>query len=315
VYVTGTFKGTADMDPGPDTFQLDGSFSYSNVFICKLNVNGEFLWAGKLGGNNIVESTAIAVDAAGNVFTTGSFWGLTDLDPGIGTFELDPSGFYDMFISKLDGSGNFIWAKQFGSQYSVHAFSLVVDGDGDVHVTGHFSGTADFDPGPGTHLLTTDYQDIFILELTGAGDLDQVIQLGSGGYDLGASIAVNTVNEVFVTGVFSGTVDFDPGPLDHDLNSFGETDIFILKLGPGTPTTISNIQISEFSMYPNPTSGRLWINTTRDTLGMIRLFDVTGRMMLQRSIHSSTTEVDLKQFSAGTYFVEVSEQVFKVVKE
>jgi hypothetical protein len=72
-----------------------------------------FIWAKQMGGGSTDRSAAMVTDASGNVYTTGFFTGVSDFDPGPGTYTLAGSpGGLDIFISKLDASGNFLWAKQ-----------------------------------------------------------------------------------------------------------------------------------------------------------------------------------------------------------
>ena len=73
-----------------------------------------FEWAKAMGGTGFDLGYSIATDASGNVLTTGSFSGIGDFDPGAGTFNLTSAGLTEIFISKLDAPGNFVWAKQLG---------------------------------------------------------------------------------------------------------------------------------------------------------------------------------------------------------
>ena len=66
------------------------------------------------GGTVDDESFSVAVDSSGNVYTTGYFTGTVDFDPGAGTANLTSNGQSDVFVSKLDSSGNYVWAKSFG---------------------------------------------------------------------------------------------------------------------------------------------------------------------------------------------------------
>ena len=67
-----------------------------------------------MGGTGYDEGYSIALDASGNVYTTGYFYRTADFDPATGTFNLASAGNYDILISKLDVSGNFVWAKAMG---------------------------------------------------------------------------------------------------------------------------------------------------------------------------------------------------------
>ena len=115
-----------------------------------------FKWAKQMGGTGAYAvGSSIAVDAAGNVYTTGYFGGTADFDPGPGTYNLTSAGTYDMFISKLDSSGNFIWAKQMGGNSSWHWVHLLLWMPPEIFIAQvAFEGTVDFDPGPGVFTLS-----------------------------------------------------------------------------------------------------------------------------------------------------------------
>ena len=128
-----------------------------------------FQWAKSMGGTDDDESNSIAVDGSGNIYTTGFFTSTADFDPGPETFNLTSTGQEDFFISKLDSSGNFIWAKSIGGTDDDESHSIVVDGSGNVYTTGGFWGTIDFDPGDEIFNLTSaGWEDIFVYKLGGA---------------------------------------------------------------------------------------------------------------------------------------------------
>lgn len=233
VYTTGPFGDTADFDPGMGTFNLTSTGNTDN-FVSKLDSSGNFLWAKQLGGTDDDDSYAIAVDANGNVYTVGTFYATADFDPGVGTYNLTAEGQYDIFISKLDASGNFAWAKRIGGAVTDEGYAIAVDVSGNVYSTGSFGGTADFDPGAGTLNLTAiGDQDIFISTLDTSGNFLWAKQLaGTNSSDggRGYSIALDALNNVYTTGYFTGTVDFDPGAATLNLTSAGAYDTFISKV-------------------------------------------------------------------------------------
>ncbi|MBD98919.1 MAG: hypothetical protein CMO34_03670 [Verrucomicrobia bacterium] len=167
VYTTGSFFVIADLDPGPDTNISRAPGFDNNIFISKLNKNGNYVWAKGIGGVHWDEGYSIALDAAGNVYTAGRFGDTVDFDPGAGIANLIAAGRRDIFISKLDSAGNFIWAKSVGDTTSERALSIALDKAGNVYTTGSFLGTVDFDPGAGTSHLSasTSAPDIFVLKL------------------------------------------------------------------------------------------------------------------------------------------------------
>ncbi|MEW6467537.1 MAG: SBBP repeat-containing protein, partial [Bacteroidota bacterium] len=230
VYASGYFTTTADFDPGPSTYNLT-SAGAEDIFVSKLNSSGNFLWARRLGGSLPDMGLSVGLDAGGNVLTTGYFQGTADFDPGPLAFNLISSGSEDVFISKLDGSGNFTWACQFGGAAAERGTSLVLDASGNVHTVGYFQGTADFDPGPGTLNLTSGgAEDIFISKLDASGNLTWTKQIGGTSSDFGRSITLDGSGNVHTTGSFQGTVDFDPNAGVVNRSSSGGDDIFVFKL-------------------------------------------------------------------------------------
>jgi hypothetical protein len=227
VYTAGYFSGTVDFDFGQSTMNLVGE--RQDIFISKQDGNGIFLWAKQLSGR-LSFATGISVDNSGNVYTTGYFQGKIDIDPGIATTNLTSTGDDDIFVSKLDSNGNFIWGKQLGGTGTDQSSGISVDGMGNVYTTGRFQGKADFDPGANTFYLTsvTEGSDIFVSKLDSSGNFAWVKQFGGTGFDIASDIGVDNSGNIYTTGVFEGNVDFDPGvgianltgTIDRNLNAF-----------------------------------------------------------------------------------------------
>lgn len=244
IYTTGYFSNTADFDPGPAGFNLVANGS--NIFVSKLTAAGNFIWAKSMGGTT-VNGTAdtgltIGVDQNGNVFTAGLFWSANaDFDPGAGSFILSSAGNVDLFISKLDQNGNFLWAIRIGGIAGEEAMSLKVDQGGNVITTG-LVGTpfVDFDPGPGVYNLTS--MSAFILKLDPNGNFVWAKQFlavpdFSGAGEWGYGIELDAGGNIHVTGFFQGQVDFDPGPGTFFLQSVTDgsrsyNEAFVAKLDP-----------------------------------------------------------------------------------
>lgn len=230
VYSTGYFAGTADFDPGTGVSELT-SAGGNDIFVQKMDTDGNFLWAKQMGGSSNDVGYAIAVDTAGSVYTTGYFLGTADFNPGIGVRNLQSRGSDEIFIQKMDTDGNFLWAKQFGSTLVDIAFSIAVDASGNVYATGYFKGTVDFKLGVSAGRLTSAGEfDIFVLKLDTNGNFRWAKQMGGVENDLGNSIAVDAQGNVYTTGYFRETADFDPSTAVKNLSSNGSFDIFILKL-------------------------------------------------------------------------------------
>ncbi|MEJ7739818.1 MAG: SBBP repeat-containing protein [Chitinophagaceae bacterium] len=239
-YTTGSFRGTADFDPGAAIENLSIAGTGTNAFVLRLDSPGNYVWARKLGSYpNVVLSDAgrsVVVDALGNTYIAGYFYGTVDFDPGTGAANLTSAGANDIFLAKYDASGNYIYAKAMGSFSADAAYGIAVDGSGSVYLTGSFAGTVDFDPGPGIGNLTSilGNEDIFLASYDASGNYVYAKALGGENYEQGSSIVADGSGNVYITGFFAGTADFDPGPGIANLVSVpGSFDIFVAKYAAG----------------------------------------------------------------------------------
>ncbi len=228
-YITGSFQDTVDFDPGVGIFNLTGAGE--DIFISKLDKSGKFLWAKRIGGMGDDEATAISLDSEGNIYITGYFQDTVDFDPDAGVYPLTSAGSQDVFVSRLDGSGNLIWARRMGGEGADLPRDLFVDPDGNVYITGYFQKTADFDPGPGTVELTSaGVNDVFVARLDGNGGLAWARSWGADFEDQGYGITVDADGSVYTTGLFTRLVDFDPGSGVFHLFGGDWPEIFVSKL-------------------------------------------------------------------------------------
>lgn len=231
VYVTGYFRGTVDFDPGAGVQNLV-SAGGEDIFVLKLDSVGDFVWARRIGGLGRELSYGIAVDDTANVYTTGSYGGTIDFDPGAGTANLTAAGGIDVFLCKLDSTGDFAWARSMGGGSNDEGYDLAVDSDGYIYLTGTFAGTADFDPGAGTSNLTSNgNDDVFIEKVDSSGDFVWARSVGGTARDQGTDIAVDLDGNVLTVGPFSSpTIDLDPGAGVTSFTNAGLSDAFFQKL-------------------------------------------------------------------------------------
>jgi hypothetical protein len=319
VYTTGSFEGTVDFDPGSGIYNLTSNGN-RDIFISKLDASGNLVWAKHWGGTSRDVCHAITIDASGNLYTTGSFEGTVDFDPGSGIYNLTSNGNSDIFISILDASGNLVLAQQFGGTSSEEGFSISLDASGNIYSVGSFQGTADFDPGPSTfNLISAGYQDIYISKLDASGDFVWVKHCGGTGWDEGRSITTDPSGNIYTTGFFSDTADFNPGTASFNLSSAGLLDVFVHKLSQ--TTSIANNSFSKYIVaYPNPTTGHLTILLGRKYTDIsIVVFNAIGQEVLRKS-YSSAKEIDLwLEGKIGVYLVEITsgdnKAVVRLIKE
>ncbi len=241
VYVVGAFAGSTDFDPGVSVFTLQstkqGTAYTSDAFITKFNSSGGLVWAKAFGGISTDNANGFTFDNSGNILITGRFDETVDFDPGPGTFNLTAT-LGGMFVLKLKPNGDFVWAT---AVESANGLSITTDNSGNVYATGSYSGNADFDPGSSTFILTSNgASDIFIQKLDAAGNFVTAIAIGGSSSDIGSEIVFSQLNEIYLTGYFSTTVDFDPGSGTVNRTSAGSSDIFLSKWSTSLSLTWAN---------------------------------------------------------------------------
>jgi hypothetical protein len=243
VYATGSFADSTDFNPGNDSFFLDGGMD-GNIYILKLDSHANFIWAKTLDGlGSYDRSSDIEVDSFQNVFLSGTFSDRLDFDPDTTVYNLFPfslppfSTHSDIFILKLDSGGHFQWVRQAGGRRNDIIVSMVLDAKGNIYSTGNYGSIADFDPDTSIYNLTiTNYyqanaqRDVFIWKLDSTGKFCWAKSVGSKSDDEGHSIAIDQLNNVYLTGYFTGDGDFNPLSTDTFILYINNGSSYILKL-------------------------------------------------------------------------------------
>lgn len=232
VYVTGYFDEMVDFDPGAGEWLLT-SQGGGDVFILKLNSNGEFVWAKSIGGLDYEESTAIGVDPNGNVYLLGYLYATVDFDPGLGEVLMSSSGLSDTFLLRLNNTGDFDYVYTYGGDGIDLALDMVVKNENEIFLSGYFNGTTDLDPRPNeTHLVTaTDGFAGYAMQINELGEIVNLALTEGGAVNI-LGIAQDAQNNMVITGNFSGTVNFDPssGNSDYTFSSTNAYNGFIVKI-------------------------------------------------------------------------------------
>ena len=214
IYVTGYFRDTA-------TF---GSYSlYSSgeedIFVAKTDAGGNWLWAAKAGGSYIDYGCGIVIDAAENIYVTGFFVDTATF----GSYSLTSSGDSDIFVAKMDGGGNWLWATHAGGTYTDSGNGITLDNAGSSYLTGCFFGTATF----GSYSITSSgSKDIFVAKMDVDGSWQWATKAGGGWNDFGSGITIDNAGNSYVIGIFKDTATFG----SYSVTSSGDNDIFVAKM-------------------------------------------------------------------------------------
>lgn len=325
-YVFGNFLGTLDFDPGPAVYNVSAGGGM-NGFLLKLDSLGNFVWVKTLSGTGSIEPMVMDIDTMNQVYIGGRYNGTVDFDFGPGVYNQTTSNSH-FFMAKMDSSLNLVWAKDINTYFGNSWITgLKVDQAGEILLSGSFSNMIDFDPGPGTVLDTASTSTSwtgFCLKLSDSGSYVWHISVGTYGQD----VDVDDNGNVYFTGDFSGTCDFDPSTTVYNLYEAGSfNDVFIAKyasngslmwakslVGSGTSDYASTIQCNQShviisggysSSTPNPVdfnvgSGTYYMPTNGTDNGFILKLSSTGNFVWARQIYSNQniniTDIAMDQY-------------------
>lgn len=220
VFVAGGFSGTVSF--GGISLTSKGA---ENAYVAKLNPSGTVAWAARMGGSSPSVgdyARGVALDGQGNVYVTGFFSGNGDFGP----FNLTGNGDRDVFVEKLDPMGNVLWAKNFGGSGPDLGQAIAVDGAGNVYLTGSYQNSMTVGA---TTLTAQGGNDAFVLKLDTLGNPVWAKSVGGSASDSGFSIALDSANNVYTTGIFSSTAQFGTTTLTAR-GGAGDTDSFVMKM-------------------------------------------------------------------------------------
>jgi hypothetical protein len=419
IYICGYYNGNPDFDPGPNTRYL-GANALNNAYYLKLSSNGTYMSAAGYNSPNYEMARAIAVDAAHNVYVTGSCQALT-----IGTTPVGTKGGFDVFITRTNANGSLQWVREVGGSGDDNVTSMDIDNVGNLFISGNFFGT-DFDANPTAAVYTMsaggpnsnsflvsmyitgtfnwgnnwgsnlvdDYgeavtaassgetfqaanfgysiesiafrdatgagvwgvpssgatflsvqsldcdasynvymagnlvgsmtwngpslgsagsNDIYVAKWNGLSTQQWQFRLGGVGSDAAYEVAIGPSNTVFIAGIFSGNVDFNPSSATNTLSSVGGTDMFMMRLGATTvglddPLFVSN----SFYAYPNPATDILTVSFAKTAMieSTLRLFAMDGKCVITKEVLANNDqeyELNVSSLPAGMYILELQQ--------
>jgi hypothetical protein len=301
VYTVGEHGVFCDLDPGPGNYYLNTS----GAFVSKLNSAGDFVWAQNFATQGgYVKNYSSALDNSGNLYVTGIF---TDTLFGF-VNSWNPDGFF----VKMNADGNMVWARQLAGSNWVNGMSLTADDSGYIYTKGSFTGTVDLDPGIGVLNLTANGQeDHYLAKFDSAGVLVWGGQYeGSSGPNAylnnGNSIALDPSGNIYTTGSFSETGDFDPGIGIFTISSNGYWDASILKISAEPSSVPETSDRSFLSVFPNPTNDIVNIILKKEAKGTMEIYDALGSKIFETTFDRKEIRVDLGNLSQGIYLIRIT---------
>ncbi len=251
VYLAAEFTNTVIVDPLTSTSftSVNGS---EDMLIIKLTPTGAYVNAWQIGGTYNQQPLAMDVDNLGHVILTGNMTSTVDFDPSGATYNLTtPTTQLDMFVASYDTTGAFSWAFQIATGTQIQGDRVSCDANGNVFIIGPLEDTADFDPGAGNSILSSDaWGDGFLVSYDSNGVFRFAFPIGSANeVDRIRDVSVDASNNVYVGGHFMNLCDFDPGPGYDTIrtHNFGQTQAaFVAKY--------SNTGVHQWAFHFQPTT-------------------------------------------------------------
>ncbi|WP_165699391.1 SBBP repeat-containing protein [Hymenobacter jejuensis] len=301
VFLTGEFN-SPDVRFGATSLAAENGST--DVFVAKLNPEGEWQWATKAGGSAGTDvGNSVAVDKSGNVLVTGYF-----LSPraDFGTTTLTSSGSSDVFVAKLNPSGQWQWAVKAGGLADDRSNCIAVDGAGNAVVTGYFLSPSSLF---GLSNLTNSGPlgvDLFVAKLNPEGEWQWAAKADGTADDTGRGLAVDASGNVLVTGYF-----LSPSALfgTTALTNSGLYTGFVAKLLGGVTTAQTRSTTLEWRVFPNPAAESVTIQLANwNGANLLSLVDSQGRCVRKMQLvnQRGPLDISLRGLAPGFYLVQVT---------
>jgi hypothetical protein len=243
VFLTGAFSDTVDFREDWGTgVDLKTSNGWRDIFVTRINADGSYGWTRCMGGAESDWGYGIAADGSGSVYVTGAFKVSVDFraDWGDGSdWKSTPwaNTWADVFVTKIFSDGAYGWTKRIGGGMNDEARAIVLDGSGNIFLTGYYDGTASepvnfsADWGSEPDVKGGYANDLFITKLLHDGSYGWTRRVGGLYADWGYALAVDASGTGYITGYFRDTVDFqeDWSASPEIKTSAGSGDVFITK--------------------------------------------------------------------------------------
>lgn len=227
VYVMGCYRGTTTIEGVPTT-----SAGGDDALVVKYGPAGNYAWARSFGGEQDDIPRAIAVNEMGESFITGEYRGEPQGLPNANDAMVPE--YSAVFVMKLDMSGAVKFKHGFPSATAAHkghamGTSIALDSEGNAWVSGAMFGDVAFKKGE--PLPYAGGADVFLVKLERSlGDVLWAKSFGDSKDQRATSVAIAEDGSIFLAGIFSGTIDFDPDAPGHELTAKSTEDMFLVKL-------------------------------------------------------------------------------------
>lgn len=228
IYICGHYLGNL-IYPGPNGTDSLVSASQASVFLAKINPQGQVLWMKDIQGLGNEYAYGLSVNSQGKIALGGWMQGSISFN---GSSNVPNVSNRAAYLAVYDTAGLYQWHQIVDGASNEYAYACLASESGDFFLAGSYRNTVDFDPGPGSDSYTSNFggNDVFISKYDATGQYQWVQVLGQNSFEAASGLAEDLNQNIYLTGDFSATQDFDASAASQSLTSNGFTDIFVLSL-------------------------------------------------------------------------------------
>jgi hypothetical protein len=224
VVISGVFSEAIDFGGGALM-----SAGGDDVFVARVDSFGDPVWSKRFGGEGNQSGRAAHVDDGGNVLLTGQFVGSFDFGGDLLVAEEGDTPRTDIFVAKLDAGGSHLWSKRFGDAEAQVGAGIRADSAGNVVLVGSLQGSVDFGGEALTAAVDLGVPDVFVAKFDPAGAHLWSRRYGDKAGQNAAAVAIDSGQNILLTGNNAGTFDFGGDPLNATTS---DDSVFVAKLKP-----------------------------------------------------------------------------------
>ena len=253
----------------------------TDALVIKTNSAGDTIWSKTYGGAGDDYFNCVKQTPAGDYILVGS----------TSSFGLGGS---DVYVVKINSTGDTLWSKTFGSIYDDEGTYISLSLDSGFIIVGSTKSS-----GSGGY-------DIYLIK----GD-----KFGNGGCNSfsGGTQIKNADSLMFNVSTTIGLPRtlVDVAPFSVYAGFISVSDV-CSSIGIQTLNEEGDLKIK---IYPSPSTGSIFIYGEETPLGLIRVYDLQGKILIQQSSSNANIKLDISHLQSGTYIIEVFKKHLKIVKE
>jgi hypothetical protein len=219
IYIAGNFSSNGII-LGTDTLTSKG---FTDIFLSKIDSNGNFLWTKSAGGDDIDHVNCIDIDDAGNIYISGDYSGISIIFEA-DTLTNDSAYYQDIFLSRYDNYGNFNWAVSLGGTGGDYPYCIDLDNSGSIYLAGTFR--SPIISSGSSFVVNSGAYDVFLAKYSNIGDLLWMKSIGGSNDESCSAVKTDNSGDVYISGLYEGPyITFG----SDTLTCAGYSDIYFLK--------------------------------------------------------------------------------------